>query len=262
MFEVRTNSLNSKSTDMKKIMKHFSRFPFFVLPASVLLFCSWQEPKGNHYSDNGYENTNRKDTVPGKIDKEYDLNMKELDKAMDNLNIQMKNLNLNFDKQFEALSKINFDEIEKQTEASLKAIDWNKMQQDVNISLQNAQKEIAQIDFSKMQNDFKKMQDKLQSEAFKSQFNTEKMQKEIAGAMSKAKESIEKAKEKLQQMKNFTDELAADGLIDKKKGYTIEWKNGSLFINGKQQPKDISDKYRKYEDEDEIKMLPEGAERF
>ena len=63
-------------------------------------------------------------------------------------------------------------------------------------------------------------------------------------------------------MKDFTDELAADGLINKKKGYTIEWKNGNLYINDKEQSKDISDKYRKYESTGKIKMLPEGAEHF
>ena len=80
--------------------------------------------------------------------------------------------------------------------------------------------------------------------------------------MAKAQEGINKAKEKLQQMKDFTDALAADGLIDKKKGYTIEWKDGNLYIDGKEQPKNISDKYRKYEEEGKIKMLPEGAEHF
>ena len=48
-------------------------------------------------------------------------------------------------------------------------------------------------------------------------------------------------------MKEFTDELEKDGLIDKDKGYSIEWKNGGeLYINGKKQSKEISDKYKKY----------------
>ena len=65
------------------------------------------------------------------------------------------------------------------------------------------------------------------------------------------------------QLKEFTDALAADGLIDKKKGYTIEWKNGDLYINDKVQPKSVSDKYRKYEDfKGKIKMEPDGAEHF
>lgn len=81
--------------------------------------------------------------------------------------------------------------------------------------------------------------------------------------MSKAKEGMEKAKAELQELKNFTDELVKDKLIDKTKGYTIEWKNGDLYINGKGQPKSVSDKYRKYYKRDgKIKMNEEDTESF
>jgi len=222
-----------------------------MLPASALLICSWQNPKENNYPNRDRININQRDTVPKsdykvEIDMQaFDNAMKNLDKSMANLDLHMKDLDLNFGKQLESLSKINFDEIQKQTEASIKSIDWNKMQKDIDGSFQNMQQEIAKIDFSKMQNQMKELQEKFQSDEFKSQFNSEKLHRQIDDAMSKAKEGIEKAKEKLQLMKDFTDELAADGLIDKKKGYTIEWKNGSLYINDKEQSKNISDKYNK-----------------
>ena len=56
--------------------------------------------------------------------------------------------------------------------------------------------------------------------------------------------------------------MEADGLIDKKKGYTIEWKSGELYINGTEQPKNVSDKYKKYESSGVIKTQPDGAEHF
>ena len=252
-------------------MKHFPLLTFSVLPIGVLLISAWQKPK-NNYADKGVIQINQTDTTPKNNYKEGDLDMQDFDKAMKELNNnmatlseQMKNLNVNIDKQIqESLSKINFEEIEKQTEASLKQIDWTKMQQQINNSVQEAQKQIAQIDFTKMQNQMKDLQEKFNSEEFKSQFDSEKLHKQIDDAMSKAKEGMEKAKEELQRMKDFTNELAADGLIDKKKGYTIQWKNGSLYINGDEQPKNISDKYRKYEDKNggEIKMQPDGAEEF
>ena len=51
---------------------------------------------------------------------------------------------------------------------------------------------------------------------------------------------------------------------DKKKGYKIQWKNGNLYINGKEQPKSVSDKYRKYEKRDgyEINMNERDSEKF
>jgi hypothetical protein len=257
MFEVRMILLKLISIIMKKIAKYFQPL-VFVLPASLLLlFCSWRQPNPNHFYL-----TRQTDTVPGKDNININLDMQGLTRAMDELNIQMKNMNIDFNKQLESLSKVNFDQLAKQTEASLKAVDWNKMQVDINNSLQTAQTAMAKIDFTKLQDQIKTMQEKFQTEEFKSQFNNEKIQKEIADAMSKAKVSIEKAKQKMQRMKDFTDALAADGLIDKKKGYTIKWENGNLFINGKEQAKSVSDRYRKYEDAGEIKMLPDGAERF
>lgn len=248
---------------MKKILQQLRGLTFCVMPASVLVFCSWESPGMYNYANRIIPCYSvQKDTIPNNKQDDFEKAMKELDAGMDDLNVQMKNLDVNLDKQLESLSKINFDSIQKQAEASLKQIDWNKMQQDVNASLLKAQKEIAKIDFSKMQNEMKDLQEKFKSDEFKSQFNSEKLHKQIDEAMSHAKESMEKAKQKLQNLRALSDALAADGLIDKKKGYTIEWKSGELYINNKKQPKEIADKYRKYEDEGEIKIEPEGVEHF
>jgi hypothetical protein len=271
MFDLRKDSLIIKSTYMKKIQKHFPFIDFCLLPLGFLIVCGFNNP-GKSYANNNFKNTNHIDTVPENNyngnnfnSESFNKAMKELDENMANLDVQLKNLNVNIDTQLkESLSKINLEEIEKQTEASLKQIDWNKMQNDINNSVKEAQDQIAKIDFTKMQNDMKALQEKMQSEEFKSQFDSEKLHKQIDDAMSKAKQGMAKAKEKLQELKDFTDALAADGLIDKKKGYTIEWKNGDLYINDKVQPKSVSDKYRKYEDDfkGRIKMEPDGAEHF
>jgi hypothetical protein len=245
---------------MKKSLKRLSGFTYSVMPVTALIFAAWTTP-GNNYHVHKEGNIIQVDTTPD-AQQGFDKTMKQLDINLDNLDVQMKNLNINLDKQLDAIAKINIEDIQKQTEASIKAIDWNKIQQSTNESFKAVQNEIAKIDFSKMQNEMKELQQKMQSDEFKSQFNSDKMHKEINDAMAKAQAGISKANEKLQQMKAFTDALAADGLIDKKKGYTIEWKEGDLYINGKGQPKNISDKYRKYEQEGKIKILPEGAEHF
>lgn len=255
---------------MKKFQRNFSLFDVSILFICVILASSWQNPARKN-SNIVFKNVNYSDTIPGNSNnKDFNLDeinksMQNLDKNMAGLEIQMKNLNLNIDKQIqESISKINFDEIQKQTEASLKQIDWDKMQQQVDNSLQKAKTEVAQIDFNKMQSQMKELQEKMQSKEFQSQFNSEKLHQQINDAMISAKEGIEKVKKKLQELNDFTNALQADGLIDKKKGYTIEWKNGDLYINDKVQPKDISDKYRKYENDfkGKIKMLPDGAEHF
>lgn len=254
---------------MKKFQKQFSLSAFILLFIGVIIVSAWQNPSANNAASH-FKNVNKTDTVPkDKYNEEsfnsedFDKAMKELDIQMANLDKQMKDIHINIDKEVQqSLAKIDYEKIAKEAEASVKSIDWANMQKEVDATMKKAQYEIAKIDFTKMQNEMKAMQQKLQSEEFKSQFNAEKMQKQINDAMSNAKVAMEKAKEKMQRMKDFTDELVSDGLIDKKKGFTIEWKSGSLFINGKEQSKEISDKYRKYEDIGKIKMLPEGAEHF
>jgi hypothetical protein len=256
---------------MKKILKQISTTTFCMVPAAALFFCSWQQPASETYSSRVILYVNQKDTVP-KESNDVDINMQPLDKTMKDLDInmkkineQMKNIKIDVDKNIAtSLSNIDFEAMQKQIETSMKAIDWNKIQQDVNVSMQHAQEEMAKIDFTKVEKQMKDLQQQFQSEEFKSQFNTEKMQKQINEGMQKAKEGMEKAELELKKMKDFTDELAADGLIDKKKGFTIQWKNGDLYINDKQQPKDISNKYRKYENKNggKIQMQPEGAEHF
>ena len=50
----------------------------------------------------------------------------------------------------------------------------------------------------------------------------------------------------MQNYKDFTNELEKDGLIDKNKAYSLELKDGYLYINGKKQSKETTEKYRKY----------------
>ncbi len=254
---------------MKKILKHLSAFSFSVMPATALFFCSWDNPGQYNYPNRAVPvNIRPTDTVPK--NKQDEFKAAEIEKAMEavnesmaNLNEQMKNIDIKIDKQVqESLAKINFEKIGEQVEASLKEINWDKMQKDINISIKNAQEEIAKIDFSELQNQMKAVQEKLQSEEFKSQFDAEKLQQQINESMHSAKASIEKAKREMEEIRDFTDALSAEGLIDRKKGYNIEWKNGNLYINGKEQPKDISDKYRKYEHNGEIRMRPENSESF
>ena len=258
---------------MKKIFESMKPYTLAALPLAVIIICAWQDPKQNQ-RDTQKIFTNEKDTVPEVFNEEdnnefkmedLDKAMKELDINMDKLDEQMKHLDININKEIgESLAKIDFDKIGKEVEESVKAINWKEIQKEIDNSMEQAQEEIKKIDFNKINEEMKELQEKFQSKEFKEQFNSEKLHKQIDDAMSKAKEGIGKAKEELQELKSFTEELSKDGLIDKKKGYKIQWKNGNLYINGKEQPKSVSDKYRKYEKEDdyEINMNKEDSEKF
>lgn len=59
-----------------------------------------------------------------------------------------------------------------------------------------------------------------------------------------AKHGLQKAKASLQQLKAFTNDLEKDGLIEKGKPYSVEIKDGDLYINDVKQSKKLTKRYR------------------
>ncbi|HYK47557.1 MAG TPA: hypothetical protein VEV83_20410 [Parafilimonas sp.] len=256
---------------MKKALQNIKRYALVALPLTIIVICAWQDPK--HQQQNGQKLlTKQTDTVPKNKEADIDdFNTKDLDKAMDELNehmkqldIQLKDLDVNIDNTIkESLAKVDFDQIGKQVEQSVKNINWNEIQMNVDNSIKQAQEHMKDINFDKINDQMKELKEKIQSDEFKKQFDSDKLQKEIDEAMDKANEGMQKAKNELSQFKEFTNELEKDGLIDNKKGYEIEWKNGNLFINGIQQSQEITNKYKKYYREDgKIKMNAHSSESF
>jgi len=231
-----------------------------LLGLIVIIAASWQTDNKKS-KDNTINNTRRDTTEPKQRDNDKDeFRMKELEEAMKQLDLQMqkldlhmKDIDLKISKQVqEALANVDMEKINNEVQENLKNVDLDKIKLEVDKSVKDAQEQIKNIDMDKM---------KLQMQELQNKFNSEEFKKQIENAMKDAKESIEKAKKNLQNIKDFTDQLQKDGLIDKKKGYSIEWKNGGqLYINGKKQPKEISDKYKKYYKKDgwRIEMNGEG----
>ena len=85
-----------------------------------------------------------------------------------------------------------------------------------------------QIDFKKIQDEMKELGPKVEKE------------------LKKAKIEIEKAKGEIKEFKTFTDGLESDGLINKKKGFSLKHKDGELFINGKKASQMTYTKYRSF----------------
>jgi len=231
---------------------------FFVVAITAV---AWQTDNKGKKNDTSGKQSAGDTTAPRQHDtdefklKELDEVMRNLDLQMKNINIDMKSLNVEISKEvnevlanvdFEQIGKevqnelknIDFEKINKEMQDELKKVDLNKINQEVNQSLKEVQEEIKKIDIEKLQTEMKQMQLKL---------NNTDLKKEINDAMQNAQKEIDKAHQELKDLKDFTDLLQKDGLIDKKKGYTIEWKkDGDLIINGKIQPKEISDKYSRF----------------
>jgi hypothetical protein len=183
--------------------------------------------------------------------KDLDQAMKELDEAMKKLDEEMKKfdgekLEKEIRQAMSSIEKVDMKKIQEEIRAAMKKVDWEKIRVDVDKAMKEAEVKMKEIDFSKMEKEMAEMQEKLKAQQLHMKIDGEKIRREVEEGMKKAKEGMEKAREEMKNLKEFTDELEKDGLIDKKKGYKVELKDGDLFINGTKQPKEVTDKYRKY----------------
>jgi hypothetical protein len=65
-------------------------------------------------------------------------------------------------------------------------------------------------------------------------------------------------KQDLALMTKLTNALEKDELVDNKKPYKLEIKDGELYINGEKQSKEVSDKFRKYFKNDNYTVTNDG----
>ncbi len=205
------------------------------------------------------------DTVPENNSIHIDIDMKDLDKALKDLDKELK--------------EIEWDKVSKDIETSLKEIDMHKINKDIAISLQSIDwkkiqneidKSVKHIDLAKIDIDIKNAVNEVKinfnSEEFKKSMEEVRKinMKEITEELKKVKIELEKNKDRikidiqgakdeikkagagLRDIKEMTDEMEKDKLLNKKEGYTIEFKNQELFINDKKQSEKVAEKYRKY----------------
>jgi hypothetical protein len=62
--------------------------------------------------------------------------------------------------------------------------------------------------------------------------------------LQKAKAELQRAKGQLQRLRDFKNDLEADGLVKKGEPYRIEIKEGKLYINGKKQKNAVYNKFK------------------
>ena len=216
------------------------------------------------------------DTVPVKKHKNS-MTMKEFDRLSENLDKDIAN----------ELKKIDFAKIEQEVRASLKDVDIDKIMKEVEASLKeidtkkilaDVKKELDHIDFDKINIDIKQALTnanielkkakeeikKIDKEAIKKEIENarlevEKSREEYAKIdmnkiIKEAQDGIEKAKQELKQVKAMFNEMEKEGLINPKQGFSIEYKDKDLYINGSRQSEQVTDKYRKYFKEDHFEI--------
>jgi len=179
----------------------------------------------------------------GKIERDVENSLKSID--MEKIMKDVEN----------SLKDIDVNKILADVRSSMKEIDWNKHSAEVNEALKEAKEEmekakleIKDIDMKEISKEIEKA--KLEIEKSKAEIKKIDMDK----IMKEAKEGIAEAKEELKQTKAMFNEMEKDGLINQKDGFSIEFKDKDLYINGKKQPDNVADKYRKYTREKNFKI--------
>ena len=220
------------------------------------------------------------DTLPEKEGmkmKDFDKLQAQLDKVLGEVDAELKGIDftkIQKDAMETALKEVDMEKIMKNVELSLKNIDLDKMMADVSTSLKNADLNVKSAEIEKAlaearreiekaklelkevdQEAIKKEMDKAKKEIEKSKLEIEKM--DMNKIMDEARAGIDKAKDELKLTKAMFTEMEKDGLINSKAGFTIEYKNKELFIDGKKQDEKTTDKYRKYFKQDHFKMTIE-----
>ncbi len=212
-----------------------------------------------------------KDTLPendfkGSLKmKDFDKLQIELDRSLLKVNEEMKKIDLSkLQQEIESsLKSVDMEKIMNNVELSLKSIDLEKMLADVSSSLkdskldlkteeiekamQEVKKEIekAKLEIKEVDRDaIKKELEKAKSEIDKSKLEIDKI--DMTKIMKEAMEGIDEAKEELKLTKELFNEMEKDGLINAKKGFTLEYKDKQLYIDGEKQLEKTTAKYRKY----------------
>jgi hypothetical protein len=220
------------------------------------------------------------DTLPEKEGitmKDFDKLQAQLDKVLAEVNAELKGIDfskLQKDVIEQAMKEVDMDKMMKNVELSLKNIDLDKIMADVSSSLKNvdlnfksaeiekamaeAGREIekAKLELKDIDKEaIKKEMDKAKKEIEKSKLEIEKI--DMNKIMDEARAGIDKAKGELKLTKEMFTEMEKDGLVNSKAGFTIEYKNKELYIDGKKQDEKTTAKYRKYFKEDHFKMTIE-----
>jgi hypothetical protein len=245
------------------------------LLAAAITFCAWREGAP------GFQNRNTpyitaEDTIPAKKHTyrnefrsgDLDHALQDIDRAMEQfnkkINIDMGGMEKHIREAMEQVKKVDYDKINRQVTAALKQIDWEKTNRQVQDAMKIAETELKKVDMEEVRKNVQKAMENVNTEKILQQIDFENIRKNVEKGMEHARTGLEKAKKELTLLKEFTSELEKDGLVDKKKGYTIEIKSGEMYINGVKQSKEVNDKYRRYfKDEDyTIKSDAEGAVRI
>ena len=158
------------------------------------------------------------------------------------------------------MKKVDLKKIQRELQLELEKTSKNINRQEINRELENALRqarkgleEAQKINYDQIKEEIAEANKNISSEKLKIAEEIANARKEIdlnkiniQEELKKAKIEIKKTKTQMENYRKMITEMDKDGLLKSKENYSIQYKDGSLFINGKQQPKQVLDKYKSY----------------
>jgi chromosome segregation ATPase len=196
-----------------------------------------------------------------KIQEQIQSSMDQVNEEMKNHEFDTKNVQRQVD---DAMKTIDFEKISEETARALQHvnenIDINKINEEVQRGLEAAKKQMNSKEFQENMDAAGKINmDEVRKKLENVKGETEKNKVDIKEQMDNAKEGIKKAKKELKAYRGLIDDMEKDGLINTKDDYSIEYKDDELYINGKKQSPEITDKYKDYFKENNTRIYKKNG---
>lgn len=150
-----------------------------------------------------------------------------------------------------AMGAVNWDSLGTLIETSLESVDWNEIQKEIKIAVKESAR--AANETGKATKELAYASKEI-AEAQQELMRASKELQKAKMAYAKAVRSEKHADMSKNSIDEVLDEMNKDGLIDTEEDYSIEKKEGKLYIDGKKQSSKIYDKYDKLIPEDNVKI--------
>ena len=232
---------------------------YWLFVAATIGFSAFRQPGANRQKSfrQGYSGgdedtiTRRKRNRHENIynNNQLDEKMKMPDKQMSELDVQLKKMDLSkmADEINNQLKNVNVEKIQIKVEEALAKVDFEEFEK----KLKDVR--IPKEEMEKLKKEMEQLKIELKNEKFDINIDKEKINKEVQEELKNAKEEMKKARGEMKkaqgemaETKALMNKLTYDGLIDTKKPYSIEIKEGELFINGTKQSKEVNEKYKEF----------------
>ncbi len=275
----------------------FKHWLIIIAPIAIAAIALAWSGSGNHYHGNYPDKQDttpvKKNHHAYKegSDKDLDKEIEKLDKALEKMdgkldNIDWKEMEMQIENSMKKLDKemehhqVDMEKMEETIRESLKGIDFEKIEKETNRAVQQA---TENIDFKKIEESIERsvaeVKEHINSDEFRKSLEAAKnvnmaeikeslerarleMGKnkvDIKSEMGRAKEEIKKAKEELKGYRQMLDDMEKDGLINTSEDYSVEYKDGSLYINDQKQPQEVLNKYRNYFKKDNTRIYKKNG---